>query len=467
MKLVSFSATAAMLLLALGPASAALAAPFALQQVFRHPAPDSYDGFGWSVALVDGNVLVGAYSSAEAYTGSAFLFDPPTGELLRTLTSPAPVANDYFGWTLAAVGNKILIGAYGDDTGADSAGAAYLFDQTGALLQSYFNPTPAADDRFGFSVAALGENVLIGAPRDDTGAADAGAAYLFDGATGDLLQTFANPTPDAGDQFGWSVARVGDKALIGSYASGSAYLFDSLTGDLLHTLQGSVGFGFSVAGVGQNALIGSPWEGVVRLFDASSAELLLTLPKPVPGAERFGFFVTSAETNILVGVPWDDTAGLDAGAVFLFDGCTGELLQAIADPEPIIPEPPYGGRHWFGRSASATNTSILVGAWGGNFCSAGRYRAAYLFVPATPGDANLDGAITLSDLALLAHNWQGVCMNWARGDFNGDGTVNLLDLTILAGNWQAGAAQVVCEPAGLFLLGLGGLALAAFLKKGE
>ena len=42
------------------------------------------------------------------------------------------------------------------------------------------NPTPAASDFFGGSVAAVGsDRVIIGARGDNTGALDAGAAYLF------------------------------------------------------------------------------------------------------------------------------------------------------------------------------------------------------------------------------------------------------------------------------------------------
>ena len=101
---------------------------------------------------------------------------------------------------MAAVGtDRVLIGAYGDDTGATDAGAAYLFSTNGALLTTFTNPTPAACDCFGYSVAAVGtDRVLIGAYRDDTGATDAGAAYLFS-TNGTLLTTFTNPTPAASD----------------------------------------------------------------------------------------------------------------------------------------------------------------------------------------------------------------------------------------------------------------------------
>ena len=45
-----------------------------------------------------------------------------------TITKPSPAASDGFGNSVAAVGtDRVLIGAYGDDTGASGAGAAYLF----------------------------------------------------------------------------------------------------------------------------------------------------------------------------------------------------------------------------------------------------------------------------------------------------------------------------------------------------
>ncbi len=52
--------------------------------------------------------------------------------------------------------------------------------QNTTLLTTFTMPTPATEDLFGSSVAAVGsDRVLIGTPRDDTGATDAGAAYLF------------------------------------------------------------------------------------------------------------------------------------------------------------------------------------------------------------------------------------------------------------------------------------------------
>ena len=47
-------------------------------------------------------------------------------------------------------------------------------------------------------------------------ATDAGAAYLFDAVTGQLLQTFLNPTPDARDSFGRETVATSDKVVIGA-----------------------------------------------------------------------------------------------------------------------------------------------------------------------------------------------------------------------------------------------------------
>ena len=180
-------------------------------------------------------MLIGAHQddTGAADAGAAYLFST-NGLLLTTFTNPTPASADYFGLSLAAVGSdRVLIGAYQDDTGAPDAGAAYLFSTNGLLLTTFTNPTPASGDYFGFSLAAVGsDRVLIGAYQDDTGAVGAGAAYLFS-TDGTLLITFTNPTPATGDYFGYSVAAVGsDRVLVGAgyddtgaTDAGAAYLF--------------------------------------------------------------------------------------------------------------------------------------------------------------------------------------------------------------------------------------------------
>jgi hypothetical protein len=53
-----------------------------------------------------------------------------------------------------------------------------------------------------------------------------------------------------------------------------------------------------------------------------------------------------------------------------------------------------------------------------------------------PGDANNDGSVNISDLAILAaHYGTKTGATWSMGDFNGDGAVNIEDLSILAAHW--------------------------------
>ena len=70
-----------------------------------------------------------------------------------------------------------------------------LMRQLGALLRTLNNPTPVIEDYFGEDVAISGNMIVVGARRDDTGAEDAGSAYVFDATTGALLHTLNNPTP--------------------------------------------------------------------------------------------------------------------------------------------------------------------------------------------------------------------------------------------------------------------------------
>jgi FG-GAP repeat len=227
-----------------------------LLQTFQTPYPERYGNFARAVVGVNNNVLIGVPND------DAYLFDSVTGRLLQTFHNPnpdseviaavdnnvlteapaveipkpplSPYSYDRFGEVMAVVGNNVLIGAPGEDMGATDTGAAYLFDSvTGTLLRTFQNPNPGQNDYFGETVAAVGNNVLIGAPGDDTGAIDAGAAYLFDGNTGVLLRTFQNPTAEDFEYFGSSLGALGNHSVIGiieqpagsNPKAGAVYLF--------------------------------------------------------------------------------------------------------------------------------------------------------------------------------------------------------------------------------------------------
>ena len=86
------------------------------------------------------------------------------------------------------------------------------------------------------------------------------------------------------------------------------------------------------------------------------------------------------------------------------------------------------------------------------------------------GDANLDGAVTIADFAVLRANFGDDAAYFTTGDFDGDGGVTIADFALLRANFggsaqeaagmDAWAAAAVPEPAGLWLLAAGGLGLA-------
>jgi chitodextrinase len=54
----------------------------------------------------------------------------------------------------------------------------------------------------------------------------------------------------------------------------------------------------------------------------------------------------------------------------------------------------------------------------------------------TNGDLNSDRKVGITDLSVLAGNWNKTSAAYTQGDINGDGTVNVSDLSLLAGNWN-------------------------------
>src|SRR4030095_8472834 len=85
--------------------------------------------FGYSVAVDGRYAVIGAGHHEYGFEpGHVKVFDSNTGELLFVLPNPTPVDRDNFGFSVAISGTRVVVGAYGDDTGALDAGSAYVFD---------------------------------------------------------------------------------------------------------------------------------------------------------------------------------------------------------------------------------------------------------------------------------------------------------------------------------------------------
>jgi hypothetical protein len=437
-----------------------------LARTLTNPSPAVLDSFGRAVATVGSNtVLIGTYRKqiGTTFPGAAYLYRAD-GALLTTLTNPASGDFDFFGISVAALGTeKVLVGATAHDAGAYNVGVVYLFSTNGALLTTFTNPTPEPFDEFGNAIAAVGtDKVLIGAYRDSVGADNSGSAYLF-GTNGTLLTTITNPTPAAHDWFGASVAAVGtDKVIIGavlddskSMEGGAAYLF-STDGTLLATFHNpfdtnSSHFGSAVAAVGTDKiLIGAEfarvdgfWAGAAYLF-TTSGTLLCTFPNPNPvNNDHFGSSVaTVGADRVLIGAS-GGFGGTNAGAAYLFS-TNGTLLTTFSNPTPEVND-------GFGYAVTEVGgNKVLIGAYGDSTGAPGA-GSAYLF--SLTGPPYVPGLIS-HGVVEAAVGTSGIARDAVTTDKISDGTITTNDLgTEVLNNtfWKLGGNTGASSKNGVFL----------------
>jgi FG-GAP repeat len=147
----------------------------------QNPQPTVAMKFGSSVAaLGTQRILVGASDDLAGNQGGAAYLFSEDGTLLTTFSNPLAPSASNFGASVAAVGlDRVLIGAP-EEKGRMDPGLAYLFTAEGELMTTLHKPDARPLDLFGWAVAALGpDRVLVTSIGDDTGANGAGAAYLF------------------------------------------------------------------------------------------------------------------------------------------------------------------------------------------------------------------------------------------------------------------------------------------------
>lgn len=202
------------------------------QQLFKlKPSDGTTSGnFGRSVAISGTTALVGTDFS----TNAAYLFDTTTGLQTRRLAANDSISTSRFGYSVALSGNFALVGALRGTTGN---GAAYLFNATtGEQLFKFIQTDGGTTDRFGESVALTDRYAIVGASQNDPtgGASDQqGATYVFDLLTGQQVTKFTAADAAADDHFGQAVAASGNTILVGSprqdpngiQGQGAAYTF--------------------------------------------------------------------------------------------------------------------------------------------------------------------------------------------------------------------------------------------------
>lgn len=454
-------------ILAVTMALAATAAGQILNEDFKIVPSDNQQGdlFGCSISTSGDTAIIGAEGDTNhgAQTGSVYIYVRDDGVWTQ---QDKLIANDgqwwdSFGHAVSISGDTAVIGAYEDDDLGFKSGSAYIFvrdegvwTQQAKLLAD----DGEAEDYFGCSVAILGDMIAIGASGDDDMGPGAGAVYMFVRAGGAWTQA-AKLYPDdpaGGAEFGDSVAIDGDTMVIGArwdddlgFKSGSAYIFVrdinrvwSQQAKLL--ANGGTAedfFGDSVAISGDTVVIGAPYDGgfgneigsasvFKRYFDSiwvQQGNSLYASDRAL--GQRFGTDVSISGDNLIVGTPYCYLNG-NPGRVYIFSRHAGgiwtEQAKLRAKHESNLNE--------FGRAVSILGETAIIGAMG-NSDHGYMSGSAYAYNNLCAADINRDDEVDSLDFAAYLNFFVA---GDPSADFNDDGSINSMDFITFLNAFVAG-----------------------------
>jgi len=237
--------------------------------------------FGTSVAL-DGNTLLVGAASTDDSTGRVYVFNKvgDTYVAAGVLQTSDAVANAHFGWSVAVDGDRMVVGAYTQVTNDLCCGKVYVYHRTGDTWTEV-GALCASDarkyDYFGWSVAIHGDRMVVGACGADSEVEQGGKLYIYDwdsdaSAYKEVLQL--TPTvPESHSWYGSAVALSSDNetlvvGAIRGYADrtdgGKVYTYALVddtyaeTGVLYAPVpRGGAGFGSSIALECDQLVVGS------------------------------------------------------------------------------------------------------------------------------------------------------------------------------------------------------------------
>jgi hypothetical protein len=277
----------------------------------------------------------------------------------KKLSASDEEAFDNLGYSVAISANFVVLGSPYEDDNGENSGAVYIYNRNTLGVNQWGEVTKllASDgetgDLFGWSVAINGDNVIVGAINADAGAANSGAAYIFNRNQGGMdnwgeVKILVASDRDLNDFFGNSVSISGTTAIVGAYSNddfgqdtGAAYIFERDEGGA------------------------SNW-GQVKKVLANDAE----------AANHFGYSVDIDGNLAAIGARWDNDNGARSGSVYIFGRDVGGPMNWGQVKKLLSSD--GGASDYFGYSISLSGNIVLVGAWGDDDIAADS-GAAYVF----------------------------------------------------------------------------------------
>jgi hypothetical protein len=395
------------------------------------------DRFAQSVSIngLGDMVIIGAYreDTGALNAGAAYIFTKNSSDIWsekQKIQASDRAATDLFGISVDIndIGDTIIVGANGKNS---LTGAAYIFTKNSSDIwnekQKILASDGNADDYFGYSVSMNSEGnvVIVGAPLQDTGFNDAGAAYIFTKNSSDIWSEKQKlQASDRGflDAFGTSVSlnAIGDIAAIGAKNNageddaGAAYIFTKNSSDIWSqkqkiqasdlTANALLGFSVVINASGDMIVVGAPIAdtgstdtGAVYIFTKNSSDIWSEKQKiqasDRQSYDRFGLSVSinSVSSIILVGSPGEDTLASDTGSAYIFTKDSSDIWSQKQKIQASDPQVGSAFGNLTGVKLNNTGGTMIIGArlkdTGGT--SAG---AAYIFTGIT-SDTPLGGAL--------------------------------------------------------------------------
>ncbi len=456
---------------------------------------DSFDVFGSSVSLNSNRLAVGARlddgtGNSTSSAGAVYLYSFSDGafsggNLEATIgfgysggknIDQTLDGSDFFGGSVSLDGNRLAVGAYGDDEFGNSGGengAVYLYSFTDGVFSEgnleatigdgysggkNIDQTLGASNFFGYSLSLDGNRLAVGAVGDNDGTGFTffqGAVYLysftdsiFSGGT--LEATIGTNIDDIvldldnGDWFGSSISLDGNRLAVGAFGddgkgdskdgSGAVYLYtftdDTFTGGTLE------------------ATIGSGYSGGKNLSLALGAN------------DNSGRSVSLNGNQLAIGASNDGGQGdavSGAGAVYLYTFTDNSYFGGAL--EAIIGSGYTGGKNVnqsldssdaFGRAISLDANRLAVGAYrddgDGNFIT--NMGAVYLY---TFSDSSFSGG---NLEAIIGNGYSGpkdINQTLELSDFFGIGVSLDGDRLAVGADFDNGAGNVIGNSGTVYL----------------
>ncbi len=429
------------------------------------PSAGGYARAGFSVAAGGDIAVVGAYGDETQVIGggSVTVYRLTAGEWTEEvqLLPPAPNVGDWFGYSVATDGVRIVVGVpYGAAQGVPRAGHVLMYRHDASLgweLEAELS-NPVFQDRFGSSVDIDADRIIVGAPGRDFIAEDAGGADIFVFQNGlwqferDVILNSLVAFSNAGQSVAIDLphAIVGaprDDSLDGNPLGGAAYAIELSETGWSNPIQldaidpfANGGFGGSIALDQGRAVIGSPdapWSvfdsaGFATAFEFDNGSWQQTqrlFPPFGPwDADRFGDAMGMEGDRLVIGSP---------GRGYLVGYTLTSAGWQVATPSMFAPDN-LQTRSFFGTAVGVSQHAVLIGADstdvpGTNAGSAFLYRAA---CPCPADLAEPAGTLNFFDIVAFVDLYN-------KGDPGADlaepfGSLNFFDVAAYIDQYNAG-----------------------------